>query len=626
MSNAEKNALNAELSAGNTHAGAEDIPVPPAGSPLEAALKKASMEACTVPAEETQAEDKAASDAEKTDAPSAEGADAGQTGTESEHAPAQNTQGSEGDTASTDAAADVPARTDGTAPVKTDASLPAEQEDNAPAEEEEDEDEEEDGEGGRMSIMDHLRELRKRLFYSLGAAFVGFLACWAFVEPIFDVLTQPLLAVLPTGSTAMYTTLPEAFFTRMYIAFIAGLFFSSPYIFYQIWAFISPGLYEEEKGFIIPVALVSAVFFIAGGLFCYFIVFHYAFSFFMSFTTADIVAMPKISDYLDFVLKLILAFGLIFEMPIFTFFLSRMGVVTAARMRNFRRYAILLTFIVAAILTPPDVVSQTLMAIPMLLLYEVSILVAVIFGKKPASKAEKEDEDEDGEDAGSNGGDATGAAAAIGTAAGAAFAADQTEAQAEVQPEAETGSQPAAQSDAQPALADKDDKDAQDEALYQSYEKAMNAFLATSTEKAGGSVNSAYENAMNASYETPQAESQETGASTQDDTNPAPVESASGAAAEPGRYAPWDPKAELQATQAPMDLEAMLAAEAAAGSTDDADRMAQDDDQDEPFIMPSFGAAAADVAADMPAEEDRPGDASSVALRDSSPDSSHDSK
>lgn len=220
-----------------------------------------------------------------------------------------------------------------------------------------------------------------------------------FVEPIFNVLTKPLIAALPPGSTAMYTTLPEAFFTRMYIAFMSGLFLVSPLIFYEIWAFISPGLYEEEKRFIIPVALISAVFFVGGGLFCYYIVFHYAFQFFMSFATEQIVAAPKISDYLDFVMKLLLAFGLIFEMPIFTFFLSRMGVVTAQRMRRARRYAVLVIFIVAAILTPPDVVSQLLMAVPMLILYEVSILVAVIFGKKKPVPAEGEEEEpEDGDD------------------------------------------------------------------------------------------------------------------------------------------------------------------------------------------------------------------------------------
>lgn len=257
---------------------------------------------------------------------------------------------------------------------------------------------EQDGEGGEnagktMGLMDHLSELRARLVRCCIAVGLGFLVCWAVVDPIFNALVNPLLAVLPPGSHAQYTTLPEGFFTRMYIAFVAGVFAASPVVFYQIWAFIAPGLYEEEKRHIIPVAIVSALFFAAGGAFCYFVVFPYAFSFFVSFSTSDIVVMPKISDYLNFVLKLILAFGLIFEMPLFALFLARMGLITATLMRSTRRYAILGIFIVAAILTPPDVVSQLLMACPMLLLYEISILVAAVFGRKKAASASAEADD-----------------------------------------------------------------------------------------------------------------------------------------------------------------------------------------------------------------------------------------
>lgn len=244
-----------------------------------------------------------------------------------------------------------------------------------------------------MSLMDHLGELRVRLVRCCIAVGLGFLACWAVVDPIFNALVDPLLAVLPKGSHAIYTTLPEGFFTRMYIAFVAGVFVSSPVIFYQVWSFIAPGLYDEEKRYIIPVAVISALFFVCGGAFCYFMVFPYAFSFFVSFATEEIVAMPKVSDYLSFVLKLILAFGLIFEMPLFALFLARMGLITAAMMRKVRRYAILGIFIVAAILTPPDVVSQLLMACPMLILYEISIGVAALFGRdrNKKDKAEKPD-------------------------------------------------------------------------------------------------------------------------------------------------------------------------------------------------------------------------------------------
>ncbi|OXS28955.1 MAG: twin arginine-targeting protein translocase TatC [Desulfovibrio sp. MES5] len=272
-----------------------------------------------------------------------------------------------------------------------DAPLPVASGGNLPAAPDDDEDDD-DGPDKAMGLMDHLGELRMRIVRCCIAIVLGFFVCWAVVDPIFDALVNPLLAVLPKGSHAIYTTLPEGFFTRMYIALVAGIFASSPVIFYQIWSFIAPGLYEEEKKYIIPIAVMSALFFASGGAFCYFVVFPYAFSFFVSFATEEIVAMPKVSDYLSFVLKLILAFGIIFEMPLFAFFLARMGVITAAMMRKARRYAVLGIFVVAAILTPPDVVSQLLMACPMLVLYEISILVAAAFGRKA-----KKSEDEEGE-------------------------------------------------------------------------------------------------------------------------------------------------------------------------------------------------------------------------------------
>ena len=276
-------------------------------------------------------------------------------------------------------------------------NLPIQSESTPPATPE-DEAEKEEADDRPMGLMDHLSELRGRLVRCCLAVMVGFIACWAVVDPIFDALVAPLLSVLPDGSHAIYTTLPEGFFTRMHIAFVAGVFVSSPAIFYQVWAFIAPGLYEEEKRSIIPVAVMSAFFFVSGGAFCYFIVFPNAFAFFMSYATDSIVAMPKISDYLSFVLKLILAFGLVFEMPLFAFFLARMGIITAELMRRVRRYAILAIFIVAAILSPPDVVSQLLMAAPMLVLYEVSIFVAAGFGKKPAKEEDESDEKPEGED------------------------------------------------------------------------------------------------------------------------------------------------------------------------------------------------------------------------------------
>lgn len=252
-------------------------------------------------------------------------------------------------------------------------------------------------EGGRsMTLLDHLSELRVRLVRSLIALAVGFFACYGFAEQLFNYLMIPLTRALPAGAKLIYTALPEAFFVYMQVALVAGAFLASPYLFYQIWSFIAPGLYDEEKRHVIPIAGASALFFVAGAAFCYFQVFPYAFEFFVGFATDTIAPMPKLDEYLGFTLKMLLAFGLIFEMPLFAFFLSRLGIVTAQGMRKTRKYAILGIFVVAAILTPPDVFSQMMMAAPMLVLYEISILVAATFGRKKRS-AEDDDAAEEAE-------------------------------------------------------------------------------------------------------------------------------------------------------------------------------------------------------------------------------------
>ena len=234
-----------------------------------------------------------------------------------------------------------------------------------------------------MSLMDHLHELRSRLMRILIVIFLGFIACYGVSELLFAELVKPLTATLPQGSKLIFTALPEAFFVYMKVGFVASIFLTSPYTFYQIWAFIAPGLYEEERRFIVPIAGFSAFFFLAGAAFCYLIVFPFAFSFFMSFATDTIAPMPSLDEYLGFSLKLLIAFGLIFEMPLFSFFLARMSLISAAKLRTWRKYSVLVIFIVAAILTPPDVISQLLMAAPMLLLYELSIWVAAAAQKRP---------------------------------------------------------------------------------------------------------------------------------------------------------------------------------------------------------------------------------------------------
>lgn len=204
---------------------------------------------------------------------------------------------------------------------------------------------------------------------------------------------RPLVKTLPPGSSLVFTAVPEAFFTYFKAALLAGVFFSSPFILYQIWAFISPGLYEREKKYIYPYLIVSSFFFVLGAAFCYFIVFPTMFRFFLGFATQDIRPLPAIREYLTFTLKLLLAFGLLFQWPALILFLARMGVVSAPVLARNRKYAILAIFVAAAVLTPPDLISQLLLAGPLILMYEGSIWFARIFGKKEKKeKGEPEDE------------------------------------------------------------------------------------------------------------------------------------------------------------------------------------------------------------------------------------------
>jgi sec-independent protein translocase protein TatC len=239
-----------------------------------------------------------------------------------------------------------------------------------------------------MTFTEHLNELRIRLVRCLVAVFIGFLACYGFAEQLFLLLMDPLVAQLaPSGGSLIYTGLPEAFFTHVKVAAIAGLFLVSPYVFYQLWMFIAPGLYEGERKYIIPIALCSAVCFVIGAMFGYFVVFPFGFQFFLGYATEFIKPMPSVKEYFSFATSMLFAFGLIFELPLFMLFLSALGVVTHKSLRKYRKFAILGNFVVAAILTPPDVVSQCLMAGPLCILYEIGIWVAHLFGKKPKEDA-----------------------------------------------------------------------------------------------------------------------------------------------------------------------------------------------------------------------------------------------
>ena len=248
-----------------------------------------------------------------------------------------------------------------------------------------------------MTLLGHLGELRRRLARVVIALILGFFACYSVAEPIYDWLLIPLKATLPANGHLTFLSPQGLFFVYMKLALLASLFLISPFAFYQLWAFIAPGLYKEEKQAILPLSLLSALFFLSGAAFCYFMVFPVAFKFFMSFATDVIVPMISVDEYLSFVVKLLIAFGLVFEMPLFSYFLSKMGLLTPDIMRRHRKYAILAIFIVAAILTPPDVFSQCLMAMPMLVLYEISVYVSAVArrGKKP--RKETPDNEDSGE-------------------------------------------------------------------------------------------------------------------------------------------------------------------------------------------------------------------------------------
>ncbi len=249
----------------------------------------------------------------------------------------------------------------------------------------------------KIPFTAHLEELRKRLITCFIAVGIGFALSYGFKEELFQILTQPLITVMQEGETLIYTGLPEAFFTFLKVSFLAGLMLASPVIIYQFWMFIAPGLYDREKRLLVPIVLLSSVFFVGGALFGYFIVFPYGFDFFLGFATETIRPMPSMKEYLSFSAKLLLAFGLVFELPLVITFLAKLGIVSVPFLKKNRKYALLLFFVGAAILTPPDVVTQVMMALPLMVLYEISILGARIFGRKAKSPGAEAATDSAGE-------------------------------------------------------------------------------------------------------------------------------------------------------------------------------------------------------------------------------------
>ena len=242
------------------------------------------------------------------------------------------------------------------------------------------------GEQEKIPFTEHLEELRKRLIVCFIAVGVGFVLSYGFKEKLFQILTRPLIRVMQTGDKLIFTGLPEAFFTYLKVAFLFGIILAAPVIFYQFWMFVAPGLYDKEKRLMFPIVFLSTVFFVGGAFFGYFIVFPYGFKFFLGFASETIQPLPSMREYLSFASKLLLAFGVVFELPLIITFLAKLGMVSVSFLKKNRKYALLLFFVGAAILTPPDVVTQVMMALPLMVLYEISIVGARIFGKKTLEK------------------------------------------------------------------------------------------------------------------------------------------------------------------------------------------------------------------------------------------------
>jgi len=244
----------------------------------------------------------------------------------------------------------------------------------------------------QMPLLDHLIELRNRLMWACGAIFVGFMICYLFADHIYAFLVQPLADIYQgqTGRRMIYTGLTEAFFTYLKVAFWAGAFLTFPVVAAQLWMFIAPGLYRNEKQAFLPFLIATPILFFMGGAIAYYVVFPLAWRFFVSFETAGgpetlpIELEARVGEYLSLVMKLIFAFGLSFQLPVALTLMGRVGLVSSDALSRNRKFAIVGVFVVAAIITPPDIISQVTLAIPILVLYEISIWAVRIVERRRA--------------------------------------------------------------------------------------------------------------------------------------------------------------------------------------------------------------------------------------------------
>ena len=232
------------------------------------------------------------------------------------------------------------------------------------------------------TLISHLLELRSRLLRAFIAVLICFLPCAYYSNRMFDWLSKPLVAKLPPGQKLIATTVTATFTAPLKLSLVAGLMIAMPYVLYQLWAFVAPGLYRKEKRFAIPLLVSSILLFYSGVVFAYFVVFPLVFRFFVATTPANVTLMADINNYLKFALTLFLAFGVAFETPVAVVLLVLTNLLSLEKLRKARGYVLIIVFVIAAILTPPDVMSQTAMAVPMYLLYEGGLLFASILHKQ----------------------------------------------------------------------------------------------------------------------------------------------------------------------------------------------------------------------------------------------------
>ncbi len=244
----------------------------------------------------------------------------------------------------------------------------------------------------QISFFSHLIELRTRLLRAISAVVIIFIGLFHWSNQIYSLLARPLLRTLPKGGQLIATEVTAPFLVPMKVTLMAAFLLALPYILYQIWSFIAPGLYAHEKRLALPLVFASVLLFFCGMSFAYFIVFPVIFGFISGVTPAGVAMMTDISKYLDFVMTLFLAFGVTFEVPVLVVLLVNVGVVSVAKLREIRPYVIVGSFVVGAIFTPPDVLSQTMLALPLWLLYELGVLVASFNQKSHATPAESEAE------------------------------------------------------------------------------------------------------------------------------------------------------------------------------------------------------------------------------------------